>query len=69
MGLNCGSASRQRAIALGQRGWNRQPEGISAAFGIAPLSRMRVKPPGLAQVNVGDRVDIIWNTDLTVTVQ
>jgi hypothetical protein len=32
-------------------------------------SRRVVDPTVFAQVNVGDRVDIIWNTDLTVTVQ
>src|SRR5262245_3337214 len=32
-------------------------------------SRRVVDPTVLAQVNVGDRVDITWNTDLTVTVQ
>jgi hypothetical protein len=32
-------------------------------------SRRVVDPMVFAQVNVGDRVDIIWNTDLTVTVQ
>jgi len=32
-------------------------------------SRRVVDPTVLAQVNVGDRVDIIWNTDLTVSVQ
>ena len=32
-------------------------------------SRRVVDPMVFAQVNVGDRVDIIWNTDLTVSVQ
>ena len=32
-------------------------------------SRRVVDPQVFAQVNVGDQVDIIWNTDLTVTVQ
>jgi len=32
-------------------------------------SRRVVDPTVFAQVNVGDRVDIIWNTDLTVSVQ
>ena len=32
-------------------------------------SRRVVDPTVFAQVNVGDRVDIIWNTDLTITVQ
>jgi hypothetical protein len=32
-------------------------------------SRRVVDPQVFAQVNVGDKVDIIWNTDLTVTVQ
>ena len=32
-------------------------------------SRRVVDPTVFAQVNVGDRVDIIWNTDLTVSVE
>ena len=32
-------------------------------------SRRVVDPMVFAQVNVGDRVDIIWNTDLTVSVK
>jgi hypothetical protein len=32
-------------------------------------SRRVVDPTVFAQVNVGDKVDIIWNTDLTVSVQ
>ena len=32
-------------------------------------SRRVVDPMVFAQVNVGDRVDIIWNTDLAVSVQ
>jgi hypothetical protein len=32
-------------------------------------SRRVVDPAVFAQVNVGDKVDIIWNTDLTVSVQ
>lgn len=32
-------------------------------------SRRVADPTVLAQVNVGDKVDIIWNTDLTVSVQ
>jgi hypothetical protein len=32
-------------------------------------SRRVVDPTVFAQVNVGDRVDIIWNTDLTVSIQ
>jgi len=53
--LRCGGSTAQRAIAIGQRGWKRQPEGGASALGTSPeivnLSRLSSGCAGKAAVN------------------